>query len=122
MNVRDFIFEWRNHPVRIRLIKECMLLEISADETIGPYKEGEEVKLPYWQAKILVKQDYANFVNLKPIQTGDLNKILYRELPNPQLTPIDPNFYVKIHETLLDLSERNKKNPDLLVMEKIKKI
>ena len=122
MNVRDFIFEWRNHPERIKLIKECAVLEIPNDEKIGPFKEGDEVKLPYWQAKILVKQKYAKFIDLKPIQTGDLHKILYRELPNPQLTPIDPNFYVKIHDNLLQLTEQNKKTPDLLVLEKIKKM
>lgn len=122
MNVRDFIFEWRNHAVRIRLLKECAILEISEDEKIGPFKEGDEVKLPYWQAKILVKQEYAKFIDLKPIQPGDLHKILYRELPNPQLTPIDPNFYAKIHESLVELTEQNKKNPDLLVLEKIKKM
>ena len=102
MNVRDLIFEWRNHPERIKLIKECAVLEIPNDEKIGPFKEGDEVKLPYWQAKILVKQEYAKFIDLKPIQTGDLHKMLYRELPNPQLTPIDPNFYVKIHDNLLE--------------------
>ena len=122
MNVKDFIFEWRHHLERIKMKKDCDVLEISDDEKIGPFKEGDEVKLPYWQAKILVNQNYAKFIDLKPIQPGDLHKILYRELPNPQLTPIDPNFYVKIHESLLELTEQNKKNPDLLVLEKIKKM
>lgn len=122
MNVKDFIFEWRNQPVRIRLVKDCEILEISDDEKLGPYKKGDEVKLPYWEAKILVKQNYAQFLDFKPIQPADLHKILYRELPKSQLTPIDPYFYVKIHETLLELTEQNKKNPDLLVLQKIKKM
>ena len=122
MNVRDFIFEWQNQPVRIRMKKDCDILEISEDEKLGPFKNDDEVKLPYWQAKILVKQELAQFLDLKPIEPGDLHKILYRELPNPQLTPIDPNFYVKIHETLVELTERNEKNPDLLVLQKIKKL
>ena len=71
---------------------------------------------------MLVKQNLAEFLDLKPIEPGDLHKILYRELPNPQLTPIDPNFYVKIHENLLELTEQNKKTPDLLLLQKIKKL
>lgn len=104
------------------MLKKCDVLQISGEEKLGPYKEGEEVKLPYWQAKILVKQDYAKYIDLKPIQTGDLHKILYRELPNPQLTSIDPDFYVKIHEDLLELSEEYQKNPDLRLLQKIEKI
>lgn len=120
--VRNFIFEWRHHPVKIRFIKDVGVLEITPDEKLGPFKEGEETKLPYWQAKILIKHNNAQFVDFKPIQTGDLHKILYKELPNPQLTQIDPNFYVKMHDTLLELTEQNKQQPDLLVLEKIKKM
>jgi len=120
--VRNFIFEWRNQPVRIKIIKDCAPLEITGTEKLGPFKEGDEIKLPFWQAKILVKHEYGKFLDFKPIQPADLHKILYRELPNPQLTPIDPHFYVKIHESLLELIEQNKTNPDLLRLEKIKKI
>ena len=108
--------------MRVRIVKSCDLLKITEEEKLGPYKEGEEVKLPFWQAKILVKQNYAKYIDLKPIQTGDLHKILYRELPNPQLTAIDPNFYVKVHEDLLELSEENQKKPDLRLMQKIEQI
>ncbi len=120
--MKDLIFEWRHQLVRIRILKKCDVLEITADEKLGPFKEGEEVKLPYWQAKILVDWNYAKFIDLKPIQTGDLHKILYRELPTPQLTPIDPNFYVKVHEDLLELSKKYQKNPDLRLLQKIEKI
>ncbi|MHA1650498.1 MAG: hypothetical protein ACTSYB_09895, partial [Candidatus Helarchaeota archaeon] len=75
--MKDLIFEWRHQLVRIRILKKCDVLEITADEKLGPFKEGEEVKLPYWQAKILVDWNYAKFIDLKPIQTGDLHKILY---------------------------------------------
>jgi DNA replication initiation complex subunit (GINS family) len=104
------------------MLKACGELEISDDEKLGPYKEGDEMKLPYWQAKILVKENFAAFMDLKPIQQGDLNKILYRELPNPQLTSIDPNFYVKIHEDLVDLTEKYQKDQDILLFQKMEKI
>ena len=120
--MKDLVFEWRNHPVRIRMLKGCDILKITEENELGPFKEGEEVKLPYWQAKILVNENYAKFIDLKPIQTGDLHKILYREHPNPQLTQIDPNFYVKIHEDLLELTENYQKNPDLRLLQKIEKI
>jgi len=120
--VKDLIFEWRHQPVRIRLLKACGELEISEDEKLGPYKEGDEVKLPNWQARILVKENVAAFIDLKPIQQGDLHKILYRELPNPQLTAIDPNFYVKIHEDLVDLTEKYQKDQDILLFQKIEKV
>ena len=80
------------------------------------------MKLPYWQAKILVNQSFAAFIDLKQIQQGDLHKILYRELPNPQLTSIDPNFYVKIHEDLVDLTEKYQKDQDIVLFQKIEKI
>ncbi|MFX1294405.1 MAG: hypothetical protein ACFFD2_06065 [Promethearchaeota archaeon] len=120
--MKDLIFEWQNHLVRIRMVKTCKAFKISEDEKLGPFKEGDEVKLPYWKAKIFVDQNYAKFIDLKPIQTGDLHKILYRELPNPQLTPIDQNFYVKVYEDLLELSEKYQKNPDLRLLQKIEKI
>jgi len=120
--VKDLVFEWRHQPVRIRMQKECGVLELSEDEKLGPFKEGDEVKLPYWQAKIMVSQNFAAFIDLKPIQQGDLHKILYRELPNPQLTAIDPNFYVKIHEDLIDLTEKYQKDQDILLFQKIEKI
>lgn len=120
--VKDLVFEWRHQPVRIRMLKECGALELSEDEKLGPFKEGDEVKLPYWQAKIMVSQNYATFLDLKPIQQGDLHKILYRELPNPQLTAIDPNFYVKMHEDLIDLTEKYQKDQDILLFQKIEKI
>lgn len=120
--VKDLIFEWRNQPVRIRMLKSCENFEVSEDEKIGPFKEGEDTRLPYWQAKVLVDLNYAKFLDLKPIDTGDLDKILYRELPNPQLTQIDPNFYVKIHEDLLELTSKYQKTPDLRLLQKIEKI
>ncbi|MHA1356617.1 MAG: hypothetical protein ACTSRC_00720 [Candidatus Helarchaeota archaeon] len=120
--MKDLVFEWRNHSVRIKMTKSCDILQITEKEELGPFKEGEEVKLPYWQAKILVNENYAKFVDLKTIQTGDLHKVLYRELPNPQLTAIDPDFYVKIHEDLLELTEQYKKKPDLRLLQKIEKI
>lgn len=120
MNVKDFIFEWRHHLERIKMKKDCDVLEISDDEKIGPFKKGDEVKLPYWQAKILVNQNYAKFIELILIQTSDLSNILNIELKKSQLTPMNPYFYVKFNETMLELTEKNKKNPELLLKETIK--
>ena len=55
--VKDLVFEWRHQPVRIRMQKECGVLDLAEDEKLGPFKEGDEVKLPYWQAKIMVNQN-----------------------------------------------------------------
>jgi DNA replication initiation complex subunit (GINS family) len=120
--MKDLIFEWQHHPVRIRMIRECGVLEISEDEKIGPFKEGDDIKLPYWQAKILVNEKYAKFLDLKPIQAGDIYKIFHRELPTSQLTTIDPDFYSKVHEDLVEMTKQFKENQDLRLFQEIEKI
>ncbi len=95
---------------------------------LGPYREGEEVKLRPWIASILESKGLVRFVD--NFSLTDLRKRMIREEKSSQLEDIPSYFYLAVSQKIANLREngRDEKADELedavdsLISLRIKKI
>ena len=98
------IFEQRERefllaPVRVTMKTSTDQMEVG-DLVISKAKEGDRVEMPRWVAEELVDLELAE-VQEEPFDV-EIFRALTREklLASPQLSPMEPNFYVRMRRRL----------------------
>jgi hypothetical protein len=98
------IFEQRERefllaPVRVTMKTATEQMEVG-DLVLNKAKEGERLEMPRWVAEELVALDLAEMQ--EEAFDVEIFKALTREkiLASPQLSPLDPNFYVRMRRRL----------------------
>ena len=74
-------------------------------------QEGMEIQLPKWAALKLSQLGLIEIKTTDEISLRDLLRILWRESREINLTKIDPQFYIKIKNTLRRLNKQTRENP-----------
>jgi len=119
------IFEWYNKEIKTKILEEIPeinLLTIS----IGPYKKGDEPKLPFWLAKVLVMEKLAEYSEDINYDIEELLKIQRICTEKSTLADLDKDFYIKISETIKNLRDEISNNTDFSkksqILQKIDKL
>jgi len=103
MTVEDIDFDFENSPIRVIITRE--LPELSRIPKLSSAKVGQEIEVPYWTAKEIVRQGYARFREEDLLNHNSLSKIHWREtIPSSrQLPSLQPNFYCLLRRHLAEL-------------------
>lgn len=103
--------EFENSPSRINLLKEFPETRIG-DRVLGPYRQGQEVELPFWIATHFVQLGYAKFRDEDLLTLNTLSTTHYKEtLPGSRQIPKLPkNFYFHARRLLKDLKSQESKD------------
>jgi hypothetical protein len=99
--------------VRVKVLKKVPEIRIG-EEVLGPFSQDQEVEVERWVAKILREEGYIEIVDEKGIDLATISKIAWKESRTPQLTPLEPTFYVKARGYVKSLAEKAKINPETL--------
>jgi DNA replication factor GINS len=98
------IFEQRERefllaPVRVTMKSATEQVEVG-DLIVSKAKEGERLEMPRWVAEELVELELAELQ--EEVFDVEIFKALTREkiLASPQLSPLDPNFYIRMRRRL----------------------
>ena len=103
--------EFENSPSRINLLREFPETRMG-DRVLGPYREGQEVELPFWIASHFVKMGYAKFREEDQLTLNTLSTTHYKEtLPGSRQIPKLPKFfYFQVRRLLKDLKAQEAKD------------
>jgi hypothetical protein len=98
--------------LKARVIQDTPELFFSG-KTFGPFKIGDEIQIPRWLARELIKNQMVKILDEKPLEIPDLAKIHWREsIPESrEIPPLDNDFYRKLRELLCELSKKKNKDP-----------
>jgi len=98
------IFEQRERefllaPVRVTMKSATEQIEVG-DLILNKAKEGERLEVPRWVAEELAELELAELQ--EEVFDVEIFKALTREkiLPSPQLSSLDPNFYIRMRRRL----------------------
>ena len=111
MTVDDIDFDFENSQVRIALTREIQDLPPKLARSLTA-KVGQEVEVPYWTARELVRLGYAKFREEDVLNYNSLSKVHWREtIPaSRQLPALQPNFYCLLRRHISDLKESSKQD------------
>lgn len=103
--------EFENSPSRINLLKEFPETRMG-DRVLGPYRQGQEVELPFWIATHFVQLGYAKFRDEEQLTLNTLSTTHYKEtLPGSRQIPkLAKNFYFQVRRLLKDLKAQEAKD------------
>ena len=84
---------------RVRVEKEIPKVKVLGREA-GPFEVGEEADLPHWHARALLKrgEGVATFLS-----SADLRRKIVAEETQQDLSPLPPDFFWNIRESILAL-------------------
>ncbi|MGA2664340.1 MAG: hypothetical protein ABSF83_05290 [Nitrososphaerales archaeon] len=101
---REFLLS----PVRVMVKASLDGMEVG-DVEIPRMKGGEAVEIPRWVAEELAELDVAE-IQEEPFE-GEIFKALTREkmLGAPQLSPLQPNFYLRMRRRLAAIKDGSEK-------------
>ena len=90
------------------MIKDSPEIKLN-EETIGPFKSGQEIELAYWMAEELVNSGLAKFRDQDLLDITKLTKIHWKEtIPTSRQIPrLQKNFYFILKRLLKEMSEEN---------------
>ncbi len=110
MSVEDIDFDFENSPMRVVVTRE--IPETQRMSKLSSTKVGQEVEVPYWTARDLVKLGYARFREEDVLNYNSLSKIHWREtIPaSRQLPALQANFYCLLRRHLADLHEMSRQD------------
>lgn len=111
MTVDDIDFDFENSQIRVILTREIPDLPPKLSRTLTA-KVGQEVEVPYWTARELVRMGYARFREEDVLNYNSLSKIHWREtIPaSRQLPALQRNFYCLLRRHLSDLKESSRQD------------
>ena len=103
--------EFENSPSRVNFLREFPETRMG-DRVLGPYRQGQEVELPFWISTHLVGMGYAKLKDEDQLTTKSLSTTHYREtLPGLRDLPKLPkSFYFKLRRLLKDLKAQEAKD------------
>lgn len=103
--------EFENSPIRINLLKEFPETRVG-DRVLGPYRQGQEVELPFWVATHFIQMGYARFREEDQLTLNTLSTTHYKEtLPGSRQIPkLAKNFYFQVRRLLRDLKAQEAKD------------
>ena len=106
----DLRFKFRDKPVTVITVDSLEKFSLQG-RAYGPFEAEKEFDVPYWIAEVLLSQ---NKVRLKHvgIDLPDLQKSLWRETGEPDLQPLEPNFYFLVKQRIMHLASENLKSPN----------
>ncbi|MEM1658664.1 MAG: hypothetical protein QXK94_06485 [Candidatus Jordarchaeales archaeon] len=90
------LFQLEEQEIQLVVIKPVPKLNLGENETLGPFKEGELVTIPAWQAFHLIKAGLAKLKNEEPINLAELYNYLWKEERQAALQPLPENFFLRI--------------------------
>ena len=98
-----------NRTVRVRVVREIPKVEVGGG-TVGPYKGGVEVEMPYWIAEVLEDANYVRFLGDDTLTISDVSKIHWREtLPSSRQIPkLRDDFYFQLRRILSILEKERR--------------
>ena len=112
--MNNFIFKWKNREIRVKILENLPEIQILTTK-IGPYEKQEEIKIPFWIAKILFRENLAEYIEPVEYEIEQLLKIEFIEQEKSKITEIDKEFYLKTQETISNLLNKIKNNEDFSI-------
>jgi DNA replication factor GINS len=104
---RAYHFEYMMQDIRVTYKRD---LKVSVGSIIIDAREGDISSLPRWLAKLLVEESAIE------IQDNDTSAYISRALNRERiskphdLSGLDPDFYIRVHDYLEGLNEREKES------------
>jgi len=99
------------------MIKDSPEIKLN-EETIGPFKSGQEIELAYWMVEELVNSGLAKFREQDLLDITKLTKIHWKEtIPTSRQIPrLQKNFYFILKKFLKEVSEESKKDTSKIML------
>jgi hypothetical protein len=99
--VEDIDFDFENSGVKVVVLRE---LPVPAMATA---KVGQEIEMPYWTAKELVRDGYVKFNEKHVLDLAKIQKVHWRETDTAtrKLIAIQPDFYCLLRRHLDELRQ-----------------
>ncbi|MBS7251041.1 MAG: DNA replication complex GINS family protein [Candidatus Freyarchaeota archaeon] len=94
-DVSRYLLRFENSPVKVIVVKDHPKIEVGK-RSIGPFVEGREMSLRFWEAAELVQSGIVKYKEEIKFDVSGLYKQAWSESNKPQLQQIDPNFYQKL--------------------------
>ncbi len=109
-SVEDIDFDFENSQIRVVVTRE--LPETNRLAKLSPAKVGQELEVPYWTGKDLVRLGYARFREEDVLTYNSLAKIHWREtIPaSRQLPALQANFYCLLRRHVTELRQLSKQD------------
>ena len=110
----DFIFE--NSPARIVVNRNCPEIELAGFK-VGPFEEGREYEVKYWEAIELERVGIARFREEELLDIKKLDKILWKEKVQQtrQVSHIEEDFYPRLRRFLSSLKSGANTNSEKII-------
>jgi DNA replication factor GINS len=103
-------------PVRVQFIKDYENLPLPSG--VVSLKRGDEIELPRWQARELLKRGFIE-VKEKKLGLDEVNLYHYREKRSQNVSapqPLPQDFYLKARELIRELDEAIRKSPSSMLL------
>ena len=94
--------------LEIRVMCKQNLEEFNLGERKIRLTEGVKIKLPYWLAIVLAKEDYVTIEELSDYDFPELHEVTRKERENISLQKIDQFFYILARKTFDELQKKEK--------------
>lgn len=88
---------------RVKVLKDVPEIKL-VGRKVGPFREGEEVKVKSWEANILEEKGFIQSV--EDFSVAGLRKLLMKEEKSNQLNDLPSHFYISVGLKLKTLRER----------------
>lgn len=110
MSVDDIDFDFENSQVRVVMTRE--LPDTPRLSKLSSAKVGQEIEVPYWTGKDLVRMGYARFREEDVLNYNSISKIHWREtIPaSRQLPALQANFYCLLRRHMAELRQSSKQD------------
>jgi hypothetical protein len=103
--------EFENSPSRVNFLREFPETRMG-DRVMGPYRQGQEVELPFWITAHLVGMGYAKFKDEDQLTVKSLSTAQYKEsLPGSRDLPkLSKSFYFQLRRLIKNLKAQEAKD------------
>ena len=108
----DLDFDFQNRAVKVVSFRESPEINVG-QESIGPFRTGQEVDVPRWVAEELVRSGIVKWRDEDKLDLATLSKMHWREtIPaSRQIPPIGADFYQKLSRLLAELRAQSRSDP-----------
>ena len=108
----DVDFDFQNRTVKVISVRDSPEINVG-QESLGPFRTGQEIDAPRWVAEELVRSGIARWRDEDKLDLATLSKMHWREtIPTSrQIPPIGADFYQKLSRLLADLRAQSRSDP-----------
>ncbi len=86
--------------------KDHPAIQISEDQSLGPFEKGHEYRMTRWMAEQLKSEGILNIKDPQPVTNTEISKILWREVRSSVLTKLPERFYPRLRNYLRLLQQQ----------------